>query len=234
MGITAILVLILSATVCGCAIAGELDSSRQNETVIVHIGDSITSTIYLTPEERIDVVLQQKLAAAFPDKEFANANLGLDGEWVEAFLENRYESVLRKAISKADIFIIRYGANDAQREKSPEAFTEDLRTLIEKLRNDYSGCSIVLGTGPHIKELPWCNTEQYGHHWQAIRDLGAADGYPVAEIFGRFEKEHQREEIVLGKNDDTKDLHPNAKGVAMSADELMNALKPVLADRGVL
>lgn len=205
--------------------------SEGGETVIVHLGDSITSTIYLEPAEKIDAVLQSKLERVYPDHTFRNVNLGLDGEWVEAFLENRYDSALRESVDRADIFIIRYGTNDAQHEKTPAEFAEDLRTLIDRLRDDYPGCSILMGTGPHIKSLPWCNTEQYGHHWQAVRDLGAELDIPVVDVYARFEAEHGKEDVVLGKNDSEKDIHPNARGVAITAEELGQALKPVLTAR---
>jgi lysophospholipase L1-like esterase len=221
-----VLVIILLPSL---ASAAQTDALR--ETVIVHLGDSITSTIYLEPEEKIDIVLQGLLESAYPAVRFININLGLDGEWVEAFLQNRYDSVLRDSVERADIFIVRYGTNDAQHEKSPGGFTQDLKALVTRLRTDYHGCSIILGTGPHIRDLPWCNTDQYGHHWQAIRDLGQSDGWPVVDIFRRFEEEHGKEGVVLGKNDSGTDIHPNAQGVIRTAEELMKVLPEEL--RGV-
>ncbi len=207
--------------------------SRAGETVIVHLGDSITSTIYLKPDEKIDAVLQKDLAAAYPKAKFSNVNIARDGEWVEAFMKNRYDKVLRAKVKRADVFIIRYGTNDTQRDKKPPAFTRDLRSLIAKLKADYPGCSIVLGTGPHIKKLEWCNVHQYGPNWKAIRDLGKADSIPVVDIYARFEAEHKKPGVVLGKGDSPKDIHPNAKGVEITAEEVMKVLVPVLAARGV-
>lgn len=199
-----------------------------SEIVIVHLGDSITSTIYLKPEQKIDAVLGLILAQKYKGGDFRNINLARDGEWVESFLKSRYEQVLRKQVQKADVFIIRYGTNDAQHDKTPETFTEDLRDLVGRVWKDYPGCTVILGTGPHIAGLPWNNEHQYGPMWRAIRELGAADRIPVADVYARFEAEHKDGKTVLGKNDNPKDIHPNAKGVAITAEEIMKVLSPVL------
>jgi len=219
------------ATAGGALIAAALALSVHagEETVIVHLGDSITSTIYLEEHEKIAAVLQKRLEKAYPGRAFRNVNLGLDGEWVEAFLKNRYDRVLRKRVARADIFVIRYGTNDAQKGKNPPAFTKDLETLVGRLKKDYPGCTIILGTGPHIARLPWCNKHQYGPNWQAIRDLGRKAALAVADVYKAFEAEHADGRTVLGRGGNPKDMHPNARGVEVTADVLMKVLKGVLS-----
>jgi lysophospholipase L1-like esterase len=222
--VAAALAAVLAGPAARAAEAPPPSPAGAAEKVIVHLGDSITITSYLPGEERIDAVLGKLLAGAFPKERFRNVNLGLDGDWVEQFLRDRYEQVLRKEVARADVFIIRYGTNDQQKGKSPEEFTKDLQTLIERLRRDYPGCKVILGTGPHIAKLPWCNEHQYGPNWQAIRELGKKASIPVVDVYALFERAHSDGKTVLGKNDNPKDIHPNAEGVRLTAAEMLKAV----------
>ncbi len=183
-------------------------------TVIAHIGDSITITSYLPFSERVDAVLQGMIEKALPGRKVRNLNLGVDGEWIGQLLDTgRYDSVVKENYRQIDIAVIRYGAND-QRKYSKEEFKKRLAILCGNLERDFAGVRIVIGTGPYIHGSTWNNEKQYGPYWQAARDVAADRGYPVADIYKRFEKE-ATEKTARKK----RDAHPGAFGVRLVAEE---------------
>ncbi|HHN46010.1 MAG TPA: hypothetical protein ENN09_01090 [Planctomycetes bacterium] len=194
-----------------------------DETVIVHLGDSITITSYLSFQQRVEALLQAKLAGAFPAKKIRNVNLGVDGEFLGEMLDSgRYDKVIRENYKKIDVAVIRYGAND-RRMYSVDRFKELLGALCDNLVGDYPGIIIVIGTGPYIHGSENANRHQYGPYWQAASEFAAARNYPLVEIYKRFEAEAS-EKTAVKKGD----AHPSAYGVSVMADAEFEVLSKLL------
>ena len=199
---------------------------REDEIVILHLGDSITITSYLPFHQRVDRQLQAMLEKANPNLKTRNINLGADGEWIGDLLDSgRYRKCVKENYAKLDVVFIRYGANDTRKYNTKE-FKAKLRALCAELKRDYPGVSVILGTGPFALGLNWGNTRQYGPYWQAIREVAAEDGYPLADIYKRFEREKS---VETARRE--KDLHPSAFGVKLTAQEEFAVLQDVLKAR---
>ena len=157
------------------------------ETVIVHIGDSITATSYLPFDQRIDVLLNTMCRKEFPHRRIRNINLGVDGEYIGDFIDGgRYQSAVKEHLAKIDIAVIQYGNNDSRKYDAAE-FRKRLGTLCDKLAADYPGIRFVIGTGPYIYGNEYANLKQYAAYWQASRDLAAERSLPLADIYKALE-----------------------------------------------
>ncbi|MFC1582037.1 SGNH/GDSL hydrolase family protein [Planctomycetota bacterium] len=195
----------------------------KKETVIVHIGDSVTITSYLPFSQRVDALLQARLEKELPKKKFRNINLGVDGEWIGALLDTgRYEAVMKDNLKKIDIAIIRYGANDRRKYDVTE-FKKKYNMLCDNLERDYPGIKITIGTGPYIHGSGDANKNQYGPYWRAGREVARERKYPVADIYKAFEKE-ATEATAIKKGD----AHPSADGVGLVAETEYAVLKKLL------
>jgi lysophospholipase L1-like esterase len=191
-----------------------------DETVILHLGDSITASIYLPFEQRVDAALAPMLAKGFPARKIRQINLGADGEYIKDLLDSgRYKKVVKENYQRVDVAIIRYGANDT-RFGAAEDFKKQLASLCDALRSDYPGIKILLGTGPYLKGTQ----AQYGQYWQAIRDLAADRKFGLVDIYARMEKS-QSDKLTLGPGN----MHPSRDGVQLMAEEIFAALNAALA-----
>ena len=206
--------------------AGQLVSGQQESMVLVHLGDSITITSYLEAGERVEALLAPMLAAVFPGRSIEQHNLGLDGEDVQHFLTERYDQVLRTKVPRADVFVIRYGTND-QHNYDAENFRPLLGELLDRLKRDYPGAQLVLGTGPYLGGSPWVNEHQYAPNWQVIRDVATERGLPLADIFERFRRDYEERGRFLCRQ--KGDMHPSAEGVRVMAEEIVRAVGRALA-----
>lgn len=194
------------------------------ETVIVHIGDSITATSYLPFDRRIDVLLNGMCRKEFPDRRIRNINLGVDGEYIGELLDGgRYQSAIKEHLAKIDIAVIQYGSNDSRKYDAAE-FRKRLGTLCDRLAADYPGIRFVICTGPYIYGVDYANLKQYAAYWQASRDLATERSLPLADIYKAMEaKKDPALSIKPG------DAHPSVAGVQVRAETEFTALRALLA-----
>jgi lysophospholipase L1-like esterase len=196
------------------------------ETIILHLGDSITISSYLPFEQRVEAILQPLLAKALPGRKIRQINVAVDGESVKALLETgRYEKVVKENYERVDVAIVRYGGNDS-RVGTPEDFKGQLGTLCDRLKKDYPNVTILLGTGPWLKGADHVNIKQYGPYWKAMREFAQQRGLGLVDINARFEKE-QSDKLTRSPSDQ----HPSPEGVRVMADEILPALKAVLGSK---
>ncbi|MFH1706684.1 MAG: SGNH/GDSL hydrolase family protein [Planctomycetota bacterium] len=194
------------------------------ETVIAHIGDSITATSYLPFDRRIDALLNAACLKDFPGRRIRNINLEVDGEYIGEFLDTgRYQSAIKEHLAKIDIAVIQYGSNDSRRYDAAE-FKKRLGALCDTPAVDYPGIRFVIATGPYIHGADDANLKQYGPFWQAARDLAAARSFPLADVYKAFEA---RKDHALSIKEG--DAHPSAAGVALRAETEFAALRTLLA-----
>ncbi|MFB3891945.1 MAG: SGNH/GDSL hydrolase family protein [Phycisphaerae bacterium] len=204
----------------------EAGSSRpaEDETVILHLGDSFSAGIYLPTEERLHTLLQDMLVKALPGRKVRQINLAADGEYIKELLAgNRYRKVLAENYPRVDIAVIRHGANDS-RFGTPEDFKKQLAALCDALVKDYPGVKIILSTGTYLKGNEDVNKKQYGPYWQATRDLAKERSLPLVDVYARFEKE-QSDKLTRRPGD----MHPSALGVRLMAEEEFSVVKALLA-----
>lgn len=194
-----------------------------DETIILHLGDSLSAGVYLSTQERLQTQLQDMLVKALPGRKFRQINLAADGEHIKDLLNsNRYRRAVRENYPRVDVAIIRYGANDS-RFGTAEDFKKQMATLCDNLVKDYPKIKIVLSNGVYVKGNDDVN-KQYAAFWQAPRDLAKERSLPLVDVYARFEKE-QSDKLTRGVND----MHPTPQGVRVMAEEELTALKAVLS-----
>ena len=154
-------------------------STIEKSVVIVHFGDSTCITSYLPNEQRVDAVLNAKLAAHYKEQRIVSYNVAQDGDFIRRFLdEGRYQRDVRDKIKRIDIALIRYGQNDMKRFK-PEEFKAHLNGLCDRLLADYPGVKLVLETNTYIKRG---DNERYNRYWEITRQVAAKRKLPLVDI----------------------------------------------------
>lgn len=197
---------LLAAWSCG---AGRGTDSPA-DVVVVHFGDSTTITDYLEPEQRIDRVLNAKLAARYPQQRIVSHNAAVSGDTLRAFLAprhwlrgviprpSRYETEVVGRLPRIDLALVRYGQND-MKVLTPREFRQDLEVFCDRLARDYPGVHIVLETNTYMdpahggRERDNVNNDVY---WQVARDLARERGWPLVDVSAR-----RRHEIEAGNWD---------------------------------
>ena len=197
----------------------------KTETVILHLGDSITITSYLPFSQRTDAILTKMIAEKFPKLNVRNINAGVDGEALTDLMAERYKHAIKEQYEKIDIVFIRYGANDRKR-YATDVFKKHLATLCDTLEKDYPGVKIILGPGPFLADAEKSQKAQMESFWQASREFAAERKYPLAEVFRRTESVNSAE-LTIGPGD----IHPSAAGVKLAAAAEFEALEPLLKER---
>ena len=128
-----------NASLASCPLRPEPDKR------IVLIGDSNTITSYMPRSQRVDGLLEARLAENRPGLKIDVENAGLGGESVRGLLtRKRYERDIL-TLGRADIFVICYAGNDANA-YGPEEFEKQQRELIRRLRQDFPAARIILQT----------------------------------------------------------------------------------------
>jgi lysophospholipase L1-like esterase len=195
-----------------------------DETIVLHLGDSFTAGIYLPVEQRLPTLLQAMLAKALPTRKVRQINLAADGEYIKDLLgSNRYKKIVKENLERVDIAVIRYGGNDS-RFGTAEDFKKQMATLCDNLVKDYPKITIVLSTGTYLKGNDDVNLKQYAPYWQATRDLAKERGLALVDVYARFDKE-QSDKLTRNPGD----MHPSAEGVRLMAEEEFAVLKSLLA-----
>jgi lysophospholipase L1-like esterase len=197
----------------------------KKEAVVLHIGDSLTSTSYLPFGERVGAQLAGVIGKKLPGVRFRQVSVAADGESVREFLETkRYQEVVRDNYKKVDVAVVHYGGNDVNQYDVKE-FARQLGTLCDNLERDYPGVRIVLRTGTYVPGNPKNVNDRYLPYWEASRDLAARRKYRLADVCAAFQAE-TTPRVLRGEGD----MHPSAQGVTLIAETLYGALEPLLKE----
>jgi lysophospholipase L1-like esterase len=229
------------------------------EVVVVHFGDSTCITDYLPVAERVDAVLNARLAAHYPGQRIVSHNAARSGEYVREFLDGgRYDAV-RGRIDRVDVALVRYGQND-MKFHSPAEFKAHLEELADRLERDYPGVHLVLETNTYVDPAHGGSdamNARYDRYWEVVRQVARERGYPLVDVFARRRREAAAGNWDLGRRnkrlalerfgrivvDDSRDgemhgvqgwlsdAHPNANGVRVTADEEFRVLTATWPDR---
>jgi len=218
------------------------DAHKPSPVVVAHFGDSTCITTYLPREQRVDRLLNERLAKQYPGQEIVSHNLGANGDTIRRLLDSgRYQAEVKGKIPRLDMVLIRYGHND-RKKSPPEEFKKHLVELCDRLLADYPGVKIVLETNTY---LPKTDSSAFDRCWQAIRELAKERAYPLVDNYARRKAEadagkwdqcirnQKLSQEKFGKviMDDSRDAemkdvpgwfsdaHPNPPAVAMMADE---------------
>ncbi len=193
---------IIFAVACGSA-APHRGEGSPGDVVVVHFGDSTAITDYLPESDRIDHVLNARLAARYPGQHITNLNVARNADTIRAFLaprrllhglvtrRSRYEAEVLETIPHIDIALIRYGQNDMKR-ITPDAFKAEVARLCDRLLHDYPGVHIVLETNTYMDPAHGGRSRDNANndvYWQKIRDVARERGYPLVDVYRRRQRE---------------------------------------------
>jgi acyl-CoA thioesterase-1 len=208
-------------TVLFCAFLLLLLWGCKKPSVIVCFGDSLTAGTGAERSEAWPALIQKRIKAGV-------INAGRDGDSTRDAL-NRIEEVLSQ---KPDMVIVEFGANDVldafheTRAPDPARMRENLAAIITKLK---SGSKLFL-------------VKFYSP--QMVADFSGGSGellLALDRLFASLEAEYGVE--LIGTIWDgiwgnpslmSDDIHPNAAGYRIMADNYFNALEPYLKEQGLL
>src|SRR5205814_8288625 len=111
-----------------------------NVITIVALGDSLTAGFGLSRKQAYPALIAEKMRAA--GYEFEVVNAGSSGDTTAGGLR-RLPAILR-AHHKIDIFVLELGINDAFRGVPIEQIRSNLQSIIDQVRGQQPGASIVV------------------------------------------------------------------------------------------
>ncbi len=203
--ITIVMAAVVSLSVSGCA-SGPRE--KKIEFVYLALGASDATGVGATPlTEGYVFLIKQDL-----DRRMAGVfliNLGIPGARIDLIKEQ--VRVAGQLGTKANLVTVWTGANDLVRGDDPKTFRQDLRFILQMLRDDVSE-NIVIGNLPDLTRLPRFQrapdprvtlarvTAYNDAIAQEARDVGAT----VVDLF----TQPVREELIF----DVDGFHPNDAG----------------------
>ncbi|MFD2966071.1 arylesterase [Sphingobacterium bambusae] len=196
------------------------DSTQQSQNnpstkskTILFFGDSLTAGYGLEdPKDAFPELIQAKIDSL--NLPYTVVNAGLSGE-TSAGGNERIDWLLQNPV---DIFILELGANDGLRGIDPTSTYENLRQIVQKVKEKYPSCQLVLAgmlVPPNVGE-------DYFGEFKAL--------------FPKLAKEQQMELIpflldgVAGQAplNQADGIHPTEAGQVKVADNVWKVLQPLL------
>jgi len=237
---------ILSLTVLFLLFQSSLWAAPPSRVVL--LGGSSVLTSYLPEESTETATLQRALDARYGEGAAVVENWADNGEFIARFLlSGKYEKFRTKS-EGVDVFIIRFGTNDAKR-MLPKEFGQQLEKLLDLLHADFPEAKFILGDGLYL-DFPDHYTKdrnlEQQPFWEQTRAVAQNRKIPLMPLFEASKKEtlngnwdlrirSQRDKtITLDASKDAEfpgdvdwftDIHPNAAGVKVAVDTEMAVLK---------
>ncbi|HWL51036.1 MAG TPA: SGNH/GDSL hydrolase family protein [Chthoniobacteraceae bacterium] len=219
----------------------------QPVTRVILFGGSDVITSYLPEDERYHHVAQRLLQASCPGGRFEVLNAGDNGEFIARYLISGAYEKMRSQVSGADIVVVRFGGNDEKRVDQQE-FRKHLELFLDLLKADFPDAIQVLETSIYMdpNHYHFDRNQTLTGYWQQTRDVAKERALECNDVYAMMERETLKgnwdlrirsapkgQERVLddrqdaGKENDLRwfsDIHPNAKGVRLAADSLIETL----------
>lgn len=187
--------------------------ARAEERVIVALGDSLTAGLGVAAEDAYPALLQARLAREGVHYRVVNA--GVSGDTTAGALR-RLDWVLR---ARPAIVVVALGANDGLRGLPVAAMRDNLVAIVTRLRE--SGARVLLAGMRLPPNYGAAYTREFADAFDAVARRTSVPLLPflLDGVAGR---------PALNLPDG---IHPNAAGQRMVADNVWQALKPLLARR---
>jgi acyl-CoA thioesterase-1 len=191
----------------------ESATSSGHKKKIVFFGDSLTAAYGLDDVSKGYVsLLQLRLdSLALP---YQAVNAGVSGETTAGGKE-RVEWVLRQP---ADIFVLELGGNDALRGIQPDASYDNLKAIVETVKQKCPGAKIVLAGMQAPPNLGQQYTNAFKENYTRL-----AKEYNLALIPFFLEGVGGVKELNQGDG-----IHPNEKGQLVLLENVWKTLQPLL------
>ena len=188
--------------------------SQNDASRILFFGDSITAGNGVDNDEAFPALIQEKVDSL--GWNFNVQNGGLSGETSAGGLR-RIDWMLQQPV---DVFVLELGGNDGLRGIEVKATKENLQKIIERVQSKYPDARIILAG----MQVPPNLGQKYTRDFkQMYADLAEKYNLP----FIPFILEGAALDPDSMQNDD---IHPNAKGHKIVAENVWEVLKPVLQE----
>lgn len=185
---------------------------EQKKKTILFFGNSITAGYQLDLSEAFPALIQERLDSL--GFNYRTVNAGLSGE-TTASGNSRVDWVLKNPV---DIFVLELGANDGLRGISIEEARKNLESIIEKVKEKYPECKILLAG----MMVPPNMGQEYSDSFQKIYpDL--ANKYDIPLIPFLLEGVAGNPELNLEDG-----IHPTPEGHQILAENVWTRLVPLL------
>ncbi len=206
--------LVFVAVIAGNVVRGaEADTSdSENVRTVLFFGDSLTSGYNIDLGDAYPAIIGDKLRENGLSCRVVNA--GLSGETTAGGLR-RVDWILRREI---DVFVLALGGNDALRGFDPKTTRENLKTILERVRERYPDALLVLAG----MRAPPNMGNDYTNAFAAIYpDLAEELDLPLIPFL--------LEGMAVDPEYNLDDLiHPNERGHRVIAETVWETLEPLL------
>ena len=185
--------------------------TEQTQTILC-FGNSITAGYNMDPEYAYPAILEEKLKKEGYDVVVINA--GLSGETSAGGLE-RINWILKQPI---DVFILELGGNDGLRGLPLDQTRKNLQSIIDHVKTKYPDTKVVVAG----MMVPPNMGERYGNEFVklypelAFKNNATLIPFLLAGVGG---------DPTLNMPDG---IHPNAEGHKILAENVLEAVKPLL------
>jgi acyl-CoA thioesterase-1 len=195
-------------------LAAPNDDKQNNPApqTILFLGNSLTAGYGLTPEEAYPAFIQQKIDSL--QLPFKAVNAGLSGETSAGGLR-RIDWLLRSPVR---VLVLALGANDGLRGFPPEVTKANLQKIIDKTREKYPDCKIVIAGMEALPNMGEAYTKAFREIFPQLAEKNNALLIPFL-----LENVAGHPELNLGDG-----IHPNSRGQQIVAENVWQILAPLL------
>ncbi|MDZ7691241.1 MAG: arylesterase [Balneolaceae bacterium] len=193
--------------------AGLLQAQDDKQNILF-FGDSITAGNGVDNSEAFPALIQQRIDSLGWNYNVING--GLSGETSAGGLR-RIDWMLKQPI---DVFILELGGNDGLRGIEVQSTKKNLQEIIDKVEAKYPEARLILAG---MQVPPNLGIEYTKNFKQMYSELAKANDLPLIPFI--LEGAAMNDELMQGD-----DIHPNAKGHKVVAENVWKVLKPVLRE----
>jgi lysophospholipase L1-like esterase len=220
------------------------EEPRWETSCCIGLFGDCTVDVGVPPAMRPESHLAVRLRRAFAGQAFVIRNLGDSGGTAGTFDERRLDDVPR-----LDVAFVRYGVNDRKRDGIAGCIA-NLKTLCKCIERRHPRVSTIIETGIWVdypRHYLYDRNPRLAPLYEAMRELAAAEGYPLLDIFRNMEIETERgnwdlrirglpdrEHAILDDSFDQffgddpaffTNIHPNSRCLGLIADWEVALLK---------
>ncbi len=192
--------------------AAATPAADPDRPVILCVGTSLTAGYGLDPEQAYPALLQRRVDAE--GRGYSVVNAGVSGETSAGALR-RVDWLMRRPVA---VFVLETGANDGLRGQDPESTRDNIRAILERVRQQQPPPRVLLAG---MRTLTNYGPE-YARRFRSIYpELARQNGVALLP----FLLEGVAGNPTLNLPDG---IHPNAEGQARIAEVVWGALRPLL------
>lgn len=191
-----------------------LSHAQDAKKNILFFGDSITAGNGVDKSEAFPALIQQRVDSLEWDYNVING--GLSGETSAGGLR-RIDWMLKQPV---DVFILELGGNDGLRGIEVKSTKENLQKIIDRVEEKYPAARIILAG---MQVPPNLGIEYTRDFKQMYSELAEKNDLPLIPFI--LEGAAMNNELMQGD-----DIHPNAEGHEVVAQNVWEVLRPVLQD----